>query len=60
MTRTAQTQGWIAGVLVLTALAAIGAASFSSNGLQLETGGVEMILKSSFERGVQIQFVAPE
>lgn len=60
MTRTAQTQGWIATALVVTALAAIATASFSSKGLHLETGGVEMTLKSSLERGVQIQFIAPE
>ncbi|MEL8056517.1 MAG: hypothetical protein AAGK66_10210 [Pseudomonadota bacterium] len=60
MTRNAHTQGWIAGALTLTALAAIATASFGAKGLQLETGGVEMTLKSSFDRGVQIQFVAPE
>ncbi|MEM7492529.1 MAG: hypothetical protein AAF296_04060 [Pseudomonadota bacterium] len=60
MTRNAHIQGWIAGALTLTALAAIATASFSATGLQLESGGVEMTLKSSLERGVQIQFIAPE
>ncbi len=58
MIRQAQTRGWIAIALVLVAVTAATAASFSGNGVQVEAAGVEMTLKASVDKGVTLFFAA--
>ena len=46
-------------IMVAAALSIAAYASFQGNGVQFEAGGVEMTLKASLERGVQLVFATP-
>ncbi len=50
--------GMTTSALVAVALSIAALASFSGNGVQLEAGGVEMTLKASLEKGLQVVFDA--
>ncbi len=58
MTRRGVARGRIAASLVLAALIAATAASFSNDGVHVEAAGVEMTVKTSVEGGVQLFFAA--
>ena len=60
MTRKAIRSGIQTGLLVAAALSLAAFASVKGNGVQLQTGGVEMTVPASFEKGLMIDFIAPE
>ena len=60
MTRKAIRSGIQTGLLVAAALSLAAFASVKGNGVQLQTGGVEMMVTASFEKGLMIDFIAPE
>ena len=50
--------GMTTSALVAVALSIAAVASFSGNGVQIEAGGVELTLKASMEKGLQLIFAA--
>ncbi|MFN3212800.1 MAG: DUF2158 domain-containing protein [Henriciella sp.] len=60
MTRKAIRSGIQTGLLVAAALSLAAFASVKGDVVKLETGGVEMTVAASFEKGLMISFVAPE
>lgn len=57
MSSNLQASGWIACMAALVLLVAVTVISFAG-GVHVEAGGVEMTLKASMEKGVQLVFAA--
>lgn len=60
MTHKAIISGIKTGLLVASALSLAAFASVKGDSVKLETGGVEMTVKASFDKGLMISFIAPE
>lgn len=60
MTRKAIRSGIQTGLLVAAALSVAAFASVKEDGVKLATGGVEMTVQASFEKGLMISFIAPQ
>lgn len=60
MKRKAIRSGIRTGLLVAAALSVAAFASVEGDGVQLQTGGVEMTVKASLDKGLVINFIAPE
>jgi len=60
MTRKAIRSGIQTGLLVAAALSVAAFASVNDDGVKVATGGVEMTVKTSLEKGLIISFIAPE
>ena len=59
MTRKAIRSGLMTSLMVATALSLAAWASFDHDGVSVSAGGVEMTVKASLDRGLQVSFVAP-
>lgn len=59
-TRKAVHSGIRTGLLVAIALSAAAAFSLNEDGVQVEAAGMQMTVKTSFEKGLQIYFLAPD
>lgn len=60
MTRKAIRSGIQTGLLVAAALSVAAFASVKDDGVKLATGGVEMTVQASLEKGLMISFIAPQ
>jgi len=60
MTRKAIKSGMTTSFIVAFALSIAALASTQGDGVSVSTGGIDMTLKTSFEKGLQISFIAPE
>jgi hypothetical protein len=60
MTRKAIKSGVQTGLLVAAALSVAAFASVKDDGVKVDAGGVEMTLKASLDKGLVINFIAPE
>ncbi|MEM9841076.1 MAG: hypothetical protein AAF767_00450 [Pseudomonadota bacterium] len=60
MTSKAIRSGIQTGLLVAAALTVAAFASVKDDGVTLATGGVEMTVQASYERGLMISFIAPD
>ncbi len=60
MTRKAIKSGITTGFLVAALLSVAAFASVKDDGVKLAAGGVEMTLKASLDKGLQISFIAPQ
>lgn len=46
--------------IVAFALSIAALASVQGDGVSVSTGGIDMTLKASFEKGLEVSFIAPE
>ena len=60
MTRKAIKSGMTTSFLVAAILSVAALASVQGDGVSVSTGVVDMTLKASFEKGLQVSFIAPE
>ena len=60
MTRKAIKSGIQTGLIVAAALSVAAFASVNEDGVKLATGGVEMTVQASLEKGLMISFIAPQ
>jgi len=60
MTRKAIKSGIQTGLIVAAALSVAAFSSVKEDGVKLATGGVEMTVQASLEKGLMISFIAPQ
>ena len=60
MTSKAIKSGMTTSFIVAFALSIAALASVQGDGVSVSTGGIDMTLKASFEKGLEVNFIAPE